>query len=135
MQREAAMYCPKCGQEYREGASVCADCGVALTRDPAKPRQKPAAERLDLETVLETSDPAMLMVARSLLEAEGIPCFLRGELLQDFIGLGRLASGTNFITGPVELQVPAARKAEAQRLLAADHVATLERPADETTVG
>ena len=113
------MYCPECGLEYRQGVTVCPDCGVALVTDrPAVPPD-PKPEWVDLETVLETSDPALLTVARSLLEAEGIPSFAQGEVLQEFLGWGRLPSGSNLITGPVRLQVPRERAAEARALLKA----------------
>ena len=126
------MYCPECGQEYREGVTVCADCGVALTSDPPPTPREPSAEWLDLETVLETSDAALLLVVRSLLEAEGIPCFARGEFLQEFLGWGRLASGANLVTGPVQLQVPKERSEEARRLLETADFAAREAPADES---
>jgi hypothetical protein len=125
------MHCPECGSEYREGVTVCADCGVTLTHDPPLVPPEPEAGWVDLETVLESSDPALLAVARSLLDAEGIPCFARGELIQDFLGWGRLPSGTNFITGPVQLQVASDRSAEARELLAAADTASFEMPADE----
>ncbi len=110
------MYCPSCGLEYREGVTACNDCGAILTQDPPEAEPEPRPEWLDLETVLESSDPALLPVVRSLLESEGIPCFARGELLQDFLGWGRML-GTNLITGPVQLQVPRERVEEARRLL------------------
>ncbi|HEY3216845.1 MAG TPA: DUF2007 domain-containing protein [Candidatus Eisenbacteria bacterium] len=89
-------------------------------------------EWLDLETVLQTSDPTLLPVVRSLLEAEGIPCFARGEQLQEFLGWGRFPSGINLITGPVQLQVPRERSDEARQLLESAAVAGFEPPDDET---
>ena len=55
-------------------------------------------------TVLSTGDPALLAVAKSLLEEAGIPFFAKGEAIQDLVGLGRLA-GFNPAVGAVELQV------------------------------
>lgn len=59
----------------------------------------------DLVTVFETGDPALLALARSLLESAGIEFATRGEALQDLIGLGRFPGGTNLVTGPVVFQV------------------------------
>ncbi len=131
--KEAATFCPECGLECGDDVAVCRGCGAALTRDPPVLPPKPEAEWLDLETVLETSDPALLTVARSLLEAEGIPCFPRGELLQELLGCGRLPSGINLVTDPVQLQVPGDRSAEARELLAAVDATVFEPPAGEPT--
>jgi hypothetical protein len=30
-------WCPRCGAEYREGFTECADCGVALVSTPPRP--------------------------------------------------------------------------------------------------
>lgn len=67
-------------------------------------------------TVLETNDPGLLAIAKSLLEAADIPFFAKGEGIQDLFGLGRL-TGVNPITGPVELQVSAEHAADAQAIL------------------
>jgi hypothetical protein len=67
-------------------------------------------------TVLETSDPALLAVAKSLLEEAGIPFYAKGEGLQDLFALGRL-TGVNPVSGPVEIQVSAEDAAEARALL------------------
>ena len=129
------MYCPVCGLEYREGVTECRDCGVALTLDPPPEPPEPTAEWLDLETVLESSDPARLLVAQSLLTAVGIPCFVRGQLIQDLLGLGRAPWGMNFITGPVQLQVPMERGEEARQLLMAANESALETTSDESVEG
>jgi hypothetical protein len=76
-------------------------------------------------TVLETSDPAQLAVAKSLLEAAGIAFFAKGEGLQNLFGAGTLA-GFNPITGPVELQVSVDDAADAQAALM-----PMSHPADD----
>lgn len=68
-------------------------------------------------TVLETGDPALLAVAKSLLEDANIPFFAKGEGIQDLFGAGRLGTGFSPIAGAVELQVSADDAAEASAVL------------------
>jgi putative signal transducing protein len=67
-------------------------------------------------TVLATNDPAMLMVAKSLLEDANIEFFAKGEGLQDLFGFGRVTA-VNPVTGVAELQVAAEDAEEATRIL------------------
>ncbi len=66
----------------------------------------------DEVVVLRTDDGGLLAVAKSLLDAEGIPCMESGE------ELGTAVTGSNPIAGPTELRVPADRAQEARELLA-----------------
>ena len=68
-------------------------------------------------TVLETGDPGLLAVAKSLLEGAGIPYFAKGEALQNLFGAGTFGTGFNVVTGPVELQVAESDAAQAHALL------------------
>ncbi len=68
-------------------------------------------------TVLRTSDPALLGVAKSLLQDVGIQFFAKGEAVQDLFGFGRFGTGFSPIAGPVELQVAADDAAAAWELL------------------
>jgi hypothetical protein len=77
-------------------------------------------------TVLETTDPAILAVAKSLLESAKIPFFAKGESLQGLFAAGALA-GFNPISGPVELQVSAEDARDAHALLV-----DLTRPTDQS---
>ena len=69
-------------------------------------------------TVLESSDPALLAVAKSLLEAASIQYFAKGEGIQDLFAGGRLGS-FNPLTGPIQLQI-AADDAEQAKLVLRD---------------
>ena len=68
-------------------------------------------------TVLESGDPALLAVAKSLLEAASIQYFARGEGVQDLFGAGRFGTGFSPFTGPIQLQVGADDAEEAKTLL------------------
>ena len=68
-----------------------------------------------LVPVLRTGDAGLILLARSLLEREGIEYFVYGENLQDLFGAGRLG-GYNYITGPAEFRV-CTRDAELARAL------------------
>jgi hypothetical protein len=70
-------------------------------------------------TVLESGDPAVLLVAESLLEGAEIVYFAKGEGAQDLFGAGRLGTGFNPGVGAIQLQVPA-EDAEAARELLRD---------------
>ena len=68
-------------------------------------------------TVLESGDPALLAVAKSLLEAASIQYFAKGEGVQDLFAGGRLGTAFNPFTGPIQLQVAADDAAQARTLL------------------
>jgi hypothetical protein len=70
----------------------------------------------DFVRVMDLTDPAMVAVAKSLLEEAGIAFFIRNEVTQGLFGAGQLG-GYNFITGPPVLMVEASRVDEARELL------------------
>jgi Putative prokaryotic signal transducing protein len=97
------LFCPRCGAEYREGFVECSDCGVALVREP--PPEVPHPD-VELDTVFESTNPALLAVAKSLLEDAGIEYESRGD--SQFAVLPVL---------PVRIEVDRARLDEARALL------------------
>ena len=113
------MICPNCKAEYRQGYTVCAECQVPLVdKLPESEEEAEAEPELEPVTILETGDPADILVAKSLLEDAGIEYFPRGEGVQDLFGVGRMGSGFNTLAGPVEIQVRPEDADEARRLLA-----------------
>jgi len=64
-----------------------------------------------LVPVFATGEAALIAVAKSLLEAEGIDYFVRGEGLTDLFGYGRITT-FNYVVGPPEFVV---RKEDAER--------------------
>ncbi len=72
------MFCPKCGAEYREGFTECADCMIPLVwEEPPEPRR--VMEYVEYEEVLRTFNPADIALIKSILDAEEITHFFRGE--------------------------------------------------------
>jgi predicted ATP-dependent serine protease len=99
------MICPQCGAKYPRGVTRCPNCDVDRVDHAVRPQE--TTEWVDDVVVLETTDEGQLMVARSLLEAEGIRCFAQGEEGQQLIG-----------AGPVRLRVHVGDQAAARALLA-----------------
>ena len=108
------MICPDCRSEYDEGIQRCADCAVDLVEQLGPP---PKTEWRESFVALETSDPALLLVAESVLRSASIPFLVIDDRSQDLIGLGRMAFGFNPATGPARIEVPREFAGEAQRLL------------------
>lgn len=79
------MFCPECRAEYLPGVSTCPDCRVPLEADLPP---EPVTEFVEHVTVLATRNPVVLAMAKSILEAAGIRCFVRGEILQDLFRIG-----------------------------------------------
>ena len=96
------MFCPDCGTEYREGFYECADCKVPLVWE-LPPEPEPTVDTTELVTVLETYDPTLIAVAKSLLQAVGLRCVVLGE-------------GLRYVA-PIRLQVESRREEEARGLL------------------
>ena len=66
-----AMYCPQCSTEYRDGFTECSDCRVALVS--GRPPAPPATEHeINLVTVLASSDPFAVNLAKATLDDAGI---------------------------------------------------------------
>jgi hypothetical protein len=111
---EVHMFCPSCGTEYGEGLTVCSKCNVALVGD--SPPQD-GVGFIRLVTVYETGNPATISFVKSILESEGIRYHCKGEGLQELFAGGRLGTGYNPITGPVEIQVDERDAEKAKEIL------------------
>jgi hypothetical protein len=129
VQKEVAMFCPDCRSEYRPGFTECASCGVRLVDSLAEDPEK-GDPNLKLLTVFETSDAALIAMARSILESAQIPFIVANEAMQDYIGWGRFPGPMNIATGPVQIQVAEGDAEEAERLLS-----ELEPTEDEAANG
>ena len=110
------MVCPECGLEFSWHDGVCPTCRVDLVDRLQGPAPAPDVE---LVPVFATGDAGLISLAKSLLEAEGIDYYGRGEGVQDLFGWGRFAGGFNVIVGPVEFLVRAEDAEKARELLQA----------------
>jgi hypothetical protein len=109
------MICPKCEQEFPWHVMVCPTCDVDTVDQLPRTGPEPAPEA-ELASVLATGDAGLIAVAKSLLEAEGIEFFVRGDGLQDLVGFGRI-TGYSYAFGPAEFWVRAEDADRARELL------------------
>ncbi len=85
------MHCPKCGDEYDEGYTECADCHVSLVPGPPPPPPKP--HYVELQPVLATHNLGDIAIIKAVLQSEGITHFFEGEcfnLIHPFVQPARL---------------------------------------------
>ena len=111
------MFCPKCGAEYLPEATECVDCMVPLVQQSAEKKPSPGDPDVEVETVFESANPALIALARSLLDSAGIEFSTKGDMLQDLFGWGRFPGGVNLLTGPVTFLVRAEDAREARSIL------------------
>jgi hypothetical protein len=97
------MLCPRCGTAYGPGITRCPECNVELVEESGTSKSG-EPEWVDLVTVLETADPSLLMVAKSLLDVEHVPSFVEGEGIYEGLGAGRIAEA-DIPMGPGKLLV------------------------------
>jgi hypothetical protein len=109
------MYCPHCEKEYPWHVMVCPTCDVDTVDRLPGPEPTPDAE---LVCVLATGNPALIAIAKSLLDGDQIDYFVKGDALQDLFGLGRVTN-YSFAMGPPEFWVRT-DDAERARVLLAD---------------
>ena len=118
------MQCPRCKTEYEPGVTRCSDCELDLV-ESAAPSEPEEPEWVELVTVLETGDPSLLMVTKSLLDAEGVPSFVEGVGVYEGLGAGRIAED-DLPMGPGRLRVRPENVEAARALLAS------QKPLNET---
>ncbi len=82
-------------------------------------------------TVFTTVDTNAMIMAKLMLEVEGIPIIASGEGLQDLFGMGRSVGAFNPVVGPMRIQV-AAEEADRAREVLAEMAAATPEPADDT---
>lgn len=77
------MFCPRCMSEYREGFTICSDCGVPLVEAlPVETQEKTLKaeyEYTDYELVLTTLGFTKIAQIKSVFDSEGIIYFIQGE--------------------------------------------------------
>jgi hypothetical protein len=72
-------WCPQCRTEYREGTTVCADCGATLMAELLAPAPAPRPEhRRNIDESLGTDVPIVEVTRVSATEAEMVAAQLRG---------------------------------------------------------
>jgi|CXWL01.1.fsa_nt_gi hypothetical protein len=82
-------------------------------------------------TVFTTVDTNAMIMAKLMLEVEGIPIIASGEGLQDLFGMGRSVGAFNPVVGPMRIQV-ATEEAERAREVLAEMAAATPEPDDAT---
>lgn len=109
------MFCQKCKSEYIPGIKVCPECQIDLVDELVDDTEE--YEYLELQTVFGPADASAIAIAKSLLEDEGIPFYVKNEHLQELFGIGRFSTGYNPIFGPELIQVAPEHKERASELL------------------
>lgn len=93
-------------------AATFGEGGFGESQEAAEP-----VDHLELVTVLSTGDPAVLAIAKSILQSAEIEFLVRGEQVQDLLGIGRFPRGLNLVAGAMELQVSVENEPEAREML------------------
>lgn len=107
------MFCPQCRNEKRPEFTVCPECNIPLVEELLFESEP---EYVDFVTIFESGNPALIAMAKSLLESAEIQYFVNGEQLQDLFG-GRMVYGFNPVIGATEIQVAEDEVEEALTLL------------------
>jgi putative signal transducing protein len=82
-------YCPQCLTEYREDATECMDCRVALVPGApptaARGSDEPNAKLVRLRTFSGPTAQLDAGLAKNILATQGIPCVLPGEAVAEML--------------------------------------------------
>ena len=84
------MFCPKCKSEYRQGFTICSDCGTELVGElPIEYKSiDKKLEFINYDLLLSTYNIADIAIIKSVLNSEGIIHFVQGETSINLTGGG-----------------------------------------------
>lgn len=108
------MFCPECKAEYEPHVRKCRDCQVPLVESLP---DEPGPAYQEIVTIYSAPSILLLDMAQSILRAAGIEYFVKGELIQNIIGLGSYGGSFNLSVGPPEIQVAPEDVEDAKTLL------------------
>jgi threonine dehydrogenase-like Zn-dependent dehydrogenase len=136
-----SLWCPQCRSEYREGFSVCADCGVALVKSLPPKADSPPTDRQPTDPKIVgpflPDDDLVEIATTNAVDAELIAAQLRGAGIQAAVfGVGtagellavQLAEGSR-------VMVRRADRDEAERFVAELDSSAATTPIDEEELG
>jgi hypothetical protein len=81
------MYCPECQAEFKEGITVCPDCGIPLVESLSEISAE-GADSFDYIHLLSTYNFADIGIVKTVLDGAEIRYYLEGEnfnLLRPFV--------------------------------------------------
>jgi len=103
-------YCPKCRVEYENWAKLCGDCQVELVSQLPEEAVNDEQDQ-NLVTVYTHLNESQIALVRTVLESEGIECFIKGvDRMRASIGFGLGGIGTG-------LQVSEKDRARAEEII------------------
>jgi len=120
--------CPFCGDHFEGKPVTCPRCGIAIQWQGDEASFEDPGDSV---TLMKLFDPAMQPVIESVLAAAEIPFMIQADIMQDVMGLGRLAGGYNQIFGPPIVKVPQGMLQAARDAIAPVLAESPETPSDE----
>jgi len=120
METGVAKHCPNpdcaglardgCVAEYHDELIECIDCGAHLVSGLSQRDRELGLEFNDLQTVFIAANVVQGHLVAGLIEAKGIPVYIKGEMLQGAVG--ELSADVRL----VEIQVPVERALDARQI-------------------
>lgn len=119
-------WCPLCREEYREGFTICSDCGVELVEE-LNPINQGSDRECETEAYLTTaSNEVEADIIESLLKSYGIPILKKYEEAGAFLNVYM-----GFSTFGIKIFVPESKLEEARIIIEKGNNKKLQKESQE----